>query len=515
MEDPKGKGKGKKGKGKAKDKGKEKDSGADHRKKAKLSPTDLVEIPFDPKGFGEQLQSGMKLLHESKLLSDIELVVAGERLTAHKFVLYAWSRKFQELLKDIGSAETLEVKIDPKNLDNFKLMLEYMYTGTSSQRITSSNVMDLLDLCHEFGIAPLKEECGDFLFDSSEDINAVYLLELAEKYEAKRLEKKCAEYLAENFEDLMEQEDNLLMKLRVSTWVELIKSDEVKVTREEDLFNTVLKYADMRGATNEESRAILTQLLPHIRFSLCSPKFLVEEVERNKALMDIPILKQLLFETFRYRVNPKCTPLFTQINTKRRKANLNVLLQWDKDQPFTHGVYTLENDGFTAHKSSQPGTIYVLRTKGRLEPPGRYYWEVSIEQMAGSQELHIGIAEDNFNFHTAYLRAPGSYYIERHGGLMTGHNQVASGPRLSVNDNIGFSLDFEEETLTVFHNGTPCHTFSGVRGNMWPCVAARDVGTKLTLVGKSPKLYKFGESKQKGKGSTSSGGEKGSSSTSN
>src|SRR5687767_5219337 len=44
------------------------------------------------------------------------------------------------------------------------------------------------------------------------------------------------------------------------------------------------------------------------------------------------------------------------------------------------------------------GTIYVLRTKGRLEPPGRYYWEVTIEAMAGSQELHIGIAEDNFKY---------------------------------------------------------------------------------------------------------------------
>jgi hypothetical protein len=32
------------------------------------------------------------------------------------------------------------------------------------------------------------------------------------------------------------------------------------------------------------------------------------------------------------------------------------MLQWDKDQPFTHGVYTLENEELTAHKSSMPGT---------------------------------------------------------------------------------------------------------------------------------------------------------------
>lgn len=448
----------------------------------------------------------MRNLYENKLLSDIELLVGNERLTAHKFVLYAWSPKFQAMLNAAGNVNELKVDIAPENIENFKLMLEYMYTGTSEKKITEKNVMPLLDLCYEYGIGPLKEECGDFLFNNSEEINPVYLLELSDKYEAKRLEKKCAEYLAENFEDMIkepEQED-LLMKLKVSTWIELVKSDEVKVTREEDLFNAVLKYADLKGSTSEDSKAILSQLLPHIRFTLCSPKFLVEEVEHNKALMNIPILKQLLFETFRHRVNPKSVPLFTNINTKRRKANLNVLLQWDSGQPFTHGVYTLENDGFTAHKSSQPGTIYILRTKGRLEPPGRFYWEVTIDAMAGNQELHIGIAEDSFNFHTAYLRAPGSFYIERHGGLMQGHNQVATGPRLNNDDNIGFSLDFEEETLTVFHNGTPIHTFTGVRGKIWPCVAARDVGTKLTLVGRSPKLYQFGNKSKSNNGSSSS-----------
>jgi len=103
---------------------------------------------------------------------------------------------------------------------------------------------------------------------------------------------------------------------------------------------------------------------------------LVEEVETNTALMEIPILQSLLFETFRHRVNPKAPPLHTRINTTRRKgtycvhivsclqatfqmhtANLNVLLQWDKDQGFTHAIYSLENDNLTAHKNSQPGKI--------------------------------------------------------------------------------------------------------------------------------------------------------------
>jgi hypothetical protein len=40
------------------------------------------------------------------------------------------------------------------------------------------------------------------------------------------------------------------------------------------VFNAVLKFADINGKTVAEKRDILNQLLPHIRFTLCSPKFL-------------------------------------------------------------------------------------------------------------------------------------------------------------------------------------------------------------------------------------------------
>lgn len=93
------------------------------------------------------------------------------------------------------------------------------------------------------------------------------------------------------------------------------------------------------------------------------------------------------------------------------------MLQWDANQPFTHGVYSLENEDLTAHKSSMPGrnswllavsiissqyctigTIYILRTKTKLEGSGAFYWEVQIDQTSGNQELHIGIAEEHYKY---------------------------------------------------------------------------------------------------------------------
>jgi hypothetical protein len=261
----------------------------------------------------------------------------------------------------------------------------------------------------------------------------------------------------------------------------------------------------------------------------------VEEVETNPELMQVPVLKSLLFETFRYKANPKTPFLFTPLNTKRRKGashfsfliHLSLIIELNNDylvnysthflecsqlerdaavgqgpavhprrvhtrKRGTHGPqvfharYSLALSARTTPRSGLtklcpntvlPGTIYVLRTKSKLEGSGSFYWEIQIDQTSGNQELHIGIAEEHFkygrttphtarhtrtharttrthdtawpiacgscgilgavghfSFHTAYLRANGTHYIERSGGIMQGHTQIVQGPPLNTND---------------------------------------------------------------------------------
>jgi hypothetical protein len=54
---------------------------------------------------------------------------------------------------------------------------------------------------------------------------------VADKHGIKNLEKRCAEYLASNFSDFIESDDRMLMQLKTSTWLELVQSDEIEVTR--------------------------------------------------------------------------------------------------------------------------------------------------------------------------------------------------------------------------------------------------------------------------------------------
>eukprot|EP01087_Luapelamoeba_hula_P010714 TRINITY_DN2845_c0_g1_i5.p1 TRINITY_DN2845_c0_g1~~TRINITY_DN2845_c0_g1_i5.p1 ORF type:complete len:166 (-),score=29.29 TRINITY_DN2845_c0_g1_i5:90-587(-) len=141
--------------------------------------------------------------------------------------------------------------------------------------------------------------------------------------------------------------------------------------------------------------------------------------------------------------------------------------------------------------------IYILRTKKPLERPGRFYWEMHLEAIPGAQELHVGLAEETFSFDTAYLRAHGTYYIERSGQVFQGNNSVATSSALAANDDLGFALDFEARTFMIFVNGTCVHTFTGMSSTLryYPCIAARDLGVKISLRSKSIKMYEFGSAK--------------------
>ena len=60
------------------------------------------------------------------------MLVGEERIRAHKFVLFAWSSRFQELLGKQPSVNELPVDLKSEEIPLFKLLLEFIYTGTQS-----------------------------------------------------------------------------------------------------------------------------------------------------------------------------------------------------------------------------------------------------------------------------------------------------------------------------------------------------------------------------------------------
>ena len=74
---------------------------------------------------------------------------------------------------------------------------------------------------------PLKEACGDFLFEQLAEKDAAGLLALSDKYGMRRMRRALVAHLARNFEALHERV--LLNLLAVDVWQEVLRQDALAV----------------------------------------------------------------------------------------------------------------------------------------------------------------------------------------------------------------------------------------------------------------------------------------------
>lgn len=75
----------------------------------------------------------------------------------------------------------------------------------------------------------LREECGELLGQKVNDENMIWMLDIVDKYGINSLNAACGSYLAEHFYDMLEATPERLYSLKVSTWAEMLKSDNLQI----------------------------------------------------------------------------------------------------------------------------------------------------------------------------------------------------------------------------------------------------------------------------------------------
>jgi len=225
---------------------------------------DATHKLFDAALYGQTVQKGFAKMYNDPLLSDITLVLGSEKIPAHRMVLCAWSETFRSMLSQEwkeSKLQELPIVIDPSDVAIFKHMLHYMYTGSASALlfdsvflfyylgdvafVTGANVINLIRLSDYYGILSLKEVrnsiphfiylhynlqvCGELLGEQISPDNVLYLLDIVDHFDCTRLNTHCGLFLARNFTDIFNESPERMLSLKVSTWAEMLKSDELQV----------------------------------------------------------------------------------------------------------------------------------------------------------------------------------------------------------------------------------------------------------------------------------------------
>jgi len=479
---------------KKEDKGKEKE---------KSEPEKLVLSgkgrPFDAALFGTAAQRGFHRLWKNGLYFDVTLHVnspsGGEPvdIKSHKAVLVAWSERFEKLIAEAGgdSIKELNVQVGNEDKPNFKFLIEFLYTG-SVVFVDQDNVLSIIRLAHDFGIDPLKEECGDLLGQKVNDENMLFMLDVVDKYTVNRLNSACGFYLAEHFTDMLESSPERLYSLKVSTWAEMLKSDHLQIRSEELLFEAVLKFAyqlpdQSHHKPGDASKEALALMLPQIRFNFLNPKYLANNVEEDEKLQEIPIVHQLVHQCYRWKMYPKSKTLFP---TTPRKG----FQRFDPDHCNT-SLIKLSDDGETATLTGSG-----WQNVRCVCPFSEKYSYCEFKVHAGTN-LMLGVVDGDVsrNSHAGQYANGWTYYSP--GQVYHSGTIPATGQAYNAGDRVGVYIDFENSKVVFYRNGTMSISTTGLpkTGEFYPVACFSSTSSSVSIIPHAPLPDDIQDKKEKEK----------------
>ncbi|KAL9954901.1 hypothetical protein ACROYT_G042486, partial [Oculina patagonica] len=158
------------------------------------------------------------------------------------------------------------------------LILDYFYTREIV--INDENVLDLLNASSFLLVTPVKNACIQVLSRRLGSDNCFSVLQIAEQFGADELAKRANDYIKTNFSHVVNNEE--FVSLSREELIRFISSDDIQVEKEEEVYQSVLKWVKHDEANRA---AALPELLKHLRKDSLQKGFLESELTREPLLM--------------------------------------------------------------------------------------------------------------------------------------------------------------------------------------------------------------------------------------
>ncbi|OCT81052.1 kelch-like protein 6 [Xenopus laevis] len=251
---------------------------------------------FDDPGFTLALQSGLENLRLENSLTDVALCVGDKVFPCHRVVLAAASNYFRAMFCN-DLKEKYEEKIIIQGVDPETMQIILDYTYTSKVVITKFNVQKILEAASLFQFLRMVDACSSFLTEALHPKNCVGILRLADTHSLESLKVQVQNYIIQNFSQVLNQEDFLELPFEILS--HMLKSDDLFVTEESQVFETVINWVEYKKSERLE---LLPRILECVRLPLLDPWYLVGNVEANELIRQCPDVFPLMQEARIYYI---------------------------------------------------------------------------------------------------------------------------------------------------------------------------------------------------------------------
>uniref|UniRef100_A0A8D0KSH8 BTB domain-containing protein n=1 Tax=Strix occidentalis caurina TaxID=311401 RepID=A0A8D0KSH8_STROC len=236
----------------------------------------------------EPAQEPEELGSQTEMITDTVLEV-GERLfQVSRRVLSVHSRYFEAMFFG-GARESSEYHIVIRGIDAvpFQALLEF--TRTAQVLIGQENVISLLETADFFQFDRVKLLCEKFLERELHVSNCLGLMTYSQQFAFIELHVSAMNVALTHWGDVMCQEE--FKALPKEMLMQLLKSDDLFVSREDVVFDSIMRWIMEDPATREED---FLDLVGEVRVTFLSLSFLDILVKRSKRLGETDPFSRLI-----------------------------------------------------------------------------------------------------------------------------------------------------------------------------------------------------------------------------
>ena len=270
-------------------------------------------LPHQSEKHPLSLLTNMNQLQKRRELCDVVLLVGNKRILAHRVVLSACSPYFHAMFTS-ELIETRRTEVPILDIDDVAMELLVNFCYSSEITIEENNVQVLLPAACLLQMNEIQDICCEFLKQQLHPSNCLGIRSFADTHACRELLRVADKFTQLNFQEVMESEE--FLELPVNQLIDIIRSDEVNVRSEEQVFNAVMTWVKYNIA---DRRPHLSQVLEHVRLPLLTPKFLVGTVGSDLLIKSDEGCRDLVDEAKNYLLLPQERPLMQGPRTRPRK----------------------------------------------------------------------------------------------------------------------------------------------------------------------------------------------------
>lgn len=250
-------------------------------------------------GHASVLLQSMNELRSAKLLCDVTIKCEGVGHSAHRVVLAASSSYFKAMFtSEMKEKEQHVIELKGISSSTIAILLDFIYTEAVC--VDTENVQDLLPAACLLQLKGVEKACCEFLRGQLDPINCLSIKLFANTHQCMELAAKAEEYSLRHFNEIVAHEE--FLDLDDSDLIELIRSSEIEVNSEEDVYKALMDWVVYKES---ERGPKLSQLLEYVRLPLLSARFITDVVDDQILIKSSLRCRDLLDEAKRFHLRPE------------------------------------------------------------------------------------------------------------------------------------------------------------------------------------------------------------------